>query len=131
MKRYNIVNIVNEDVFRSEVVNDMPEQWDAELTYKDGDYLLSVNDIAEESIERLFKANHIRFIRMDVTEREYKGFNVTIAEDNQFYYINFNTGLGDGIYEKSDWTLDAALEDQANIYKEKRRIGWKNTTHTL
>lgn len=55
MKRYNIVNIVNEDVFRSEVVNDMPEQWDAELTYKDGDYLLSVNDIAEESIRTIIQ----------------------------------------------------------------------------
>ena len=118
MKKYNLINIVDEDVFRSEVVSDMPESWDAELTYKDGDYILSVNDIAEEPIERLFKANHIRFIRMNVTEREYKGYKFTITEDEQYYYINFNTGLGDGVYDKSDWTLDEALEDQANIYKE-------------
>lgn len=120
MKKYNLINIVDENVFQNEVVNKMPESWEAGFEYKDGDYLLCVNDLAEEAIERLFKANHIRYIRMNVMEREYKGYKVTIAEDNQYYYINFNTGLGDGAYDKSEWTLDAALIDQANVYNEDK-----------
>lgn len=120
MKRYNIIDLVDEQAFRSEVMTDLPEQYEADLHYKDGSYYLNVSDIAEEPIERMFKANNIRFIRMNVTEKEYEGFNVTIAEDSQFYYINFNTGLGDGIYSKDDFSLDAALEDQAKIYDENK-----------
>lgn len=118
MKSYNIIDLVDEQEFRSKVMTELPESWETDLHYKDGAYYLNVSDIAEEPLERLFKANNIRFIRMNVEEREYNGFKVTIAEDSQFYYINFNTGFGDGIYDKADWTLDAALEDQANLYKE-------------
>lgn len=118
MKRYNIIDLMDEREFRYKVMTDLPESWDTDLHYKDGSYYLNVSDIAEEPIERMFKANNIRFIRMNVDEREYNGFKVTIAEDSQFYYINFNTGLGDGIYDKTEWTLDAALEDQENLYKE-------------
>lgn len=115
MKRYNIIDLVDEAAFRSEVMVDLPVQWEADLHYKDGSYYLYVSDIAEEPLERLLKANNVRFIRMNVTEREYKGYKVTIAEDSQFYYINFNTGLGEDIYDKSDLTLDEALEEQAKI----------------
>lgn len=118
MKKYDIIDLVDEQKFRSEVMADFPMNWEADLHYKDGSYYLSVTDIAKEKIETIFKANNIRYIRMNIEEREYNGFKVTIAEDNQFYYINFNTGLGDGIYDKTEWKLDAALENQANLYKE-------------
>lgn len=55
---------------------------------------------------------------MKTQELNYKGYEVTVKEDEKNYYINFNTGLGDGIYPKSDWTLEKALEDQLNLYKE-------------
>lgn len=70
MKRYNIIDLVDEREFRSEVMTDLPEQWDADLHYKDGSYYLNVSDVAEEPIERMLKANNIRFIRMNVEERE-------------------------------------------------------------
>lgn len=43
---------------------------------------------------------------------------VTVREDAGNYYIDLNTGLGEGIYPKVDWSLRDALEDQINIYKE-------------
>lgn len=54
---------------------------------------------------------------------EYKGhdgrtYNVSIREDEENYYIDFNTGLGEGIYPKADWTLEKAIEDQDHIYDE-------------
>lgn len=119
MKRFDIINnIVDEETFRNEFVNEMPSQWDAELNCSNGDYYITVDDIAEEPMKRLLKANNIRYMEFNVTDREYNGYNVTIAESSQYYYIDFNTGLGDGIYPKEDWTLEEALKDQANIYKE-------------
>ena len=50
----------------------------------------------------------------------YKGTDITIREDKDNYYINFNTGLGEGIYPKADWTLYRAIEDQEYIYKEDK-----------
>lgn len=47
--------------------------------------------------------------------REYKGTTVYTREDEDNYYVDFNTGLGEGIYPKADWTLDKAIEDQYNI----------------
>lgn len=49
---------------------------------------------------------------------EYNGRTITVREDGENLYVDFNTGLGDGVYPKSDWTLEKAIEDQANIYKE-------------
>lgn len=34
--------------------------------------------------------------------------------------VDFNTGLGEGIYPKADWTLEKAIKDQENIYKENK-----------
>lgn len=48
-------------------------------------------------------------------ELNYKGYNVSVKEDDTYYHIDFNTGLGEAIYPKEDFTLEAALEDQANI----------------
>lgn len=48
-------------------------------------------------------------------EITYEGYNVSVVEDDENYYIDFHTGLGEGIYPKADWTLESALEDQAEI----------------
>lgn len=49
---------------------------------------------------------------------EYEGYNVTVGEDSSFFYIDFNTGAGEAMYEKEDWTLENALKDQLNLDKE-------------
>lgn len=46
---------------------------------------------------------------------EYEGMDVYTREDRLYYYVDFNCGLGEGIYPKSDWTLEKAIEDQYNI----------------
>lgn len=50
----------------------------------------------------------------------YNGFNVTIKEDEENYYIDFNEGLGEGIYQKKKWGLEDALYDQEHVYNENR-----------
>lgn len=50
----------------------------------------------------------------------YNGFNVTIKEDEENYYIDFNEGLGEGIYQKKEWGLEDALYDQEHVYNENR-----------
>ena len=34
----------------------------------------------------------------------YNDTDITVREDGDNYYINFNTGLVEGIYPKADWT---------------------------
>lgn len=46
---------------------------------------------------------------------EHNGREITVREDGENWYVNFNTGLGEGIYPKTDWTLEKAIEDQANM----------------
>lgn len=46
------------------------------------------------------------------------GINITVREDGENFYVNFNTGLGEVIYPKTDWTLEKAIKDQENIYKK-------------
>ena len=43
---------------------------------------------------------------------------VSVREDSENWYVNFNTGLGEGIYPKKDWTLEKAIEDQDHIFDE-------------
>ena len=51
-------------------------------------------------------------------DKEYEiywyGNNVTVKEDKEKYYIDTNTGLGVGVYEKEDWSLDEAIYDQTH-----------------
>lgn len=47
-------------------------------------------------------------------EKDYYGYNVTVKEDKENYYIDFNVGDGVGVYAKEDWSLDAALYDQTH-----------------
>lgn len=55
---------------------------------------------------------------MKEREIEYAGYSVIVKEDEENLYIDFRTGLGEGIYPKEDWTIEEALQDQANIDKE-------------
>ena len=53
----------------------------------------------------------------------YKGhdgrtYNVSIHEDDKYWYIDFNTGLGEGMYPKADFTLEQAIDDQYHIFDE-------------
>ena len=47
-------------------------------------------------------------------EKDYYGYNVTVKEDKENYYLDFNVGDGIGVYAKEDWSLDAALYDQTH-----------------
>lgn len=51
---------------------------------------------------------------------EHNGVDITVREDSENIYVDFNTGLGEGIYPKEDWTLEKAIKDQENIYKENK-----------
>lgn len=44
--------------------------------------------------------------------------NASLTEDNDFFYIDLKTGLGAGVYPKSDYNIDQAIEDQLKIFKE-------------
>ncbi len=53
----------------------------------------------------------------------YKGhdgrtYNISIHEDKDYWYVDFNTGLGEGMYPKADFTLEQAIEDQDHIFEE-------------
>lgn len=50
----------------------------------------------------------------------HNGTDITLREDGDNYYVNFHTGLDEGIYPKADWTLEKAIKDQENIYKENK-----------
>lgn len=44
--------------------------------------------------------------------------NAIIMQDEYFYSVNLRTGLGAGIYPKSDFTLEQAIHDQIHLYDE-------------
>ena len=50
--------------------------------------------------------------------KNYNGFEVEVREDSENYYVDFGTGAGEGIYPKSDWTLEAAMGDQLKLDQE-------------
>lgn len=45
-------------------------------------------------------------------------YEVSVREDEKYWYVNFNTGLGEGIYPKEDYTLEQAIKDQDHIFDE-------------
>lgn len=45
-------------------------------------------------------------------------YDVVIKEDDENWYVDFQTGLGEGVYPKADFTLEKALENQDHIYDE-------------
>lgn len=46
---------------------------------------------------------------------DYENYHVNITEDSEYYHIDFCTGLGEAHYLKSDWTLEEAIKDQADM----------------
>lgn len=55
-----------------------------------------------------------------INYRSYDGrtYEVSIREDEKYWYVDFNTGLGEGIYPKEDYTLEQAIKDQDHIFDE-------------
>lgn len=51
-------------------------------------------------------------------EHDGREYEVSVREDSENWYVNFNTGLGEGIYPKEDFTLEKAIEDQDHIFDE-------------
>lgn len=52
-------------------------------------------------------------------DKKVDGFeNAVISEDEESYFIDLGTGLGEAEYPKSDFTLDQAIEDQVNMKLE-------------
>lgn len=80
-----------------------------EYATSEDDIVISVEDVNEEENEE--EAQVIEY----KSEKDGRNYEVAVREDNDNFYINFNTGLGEGIYPKADWTLERAIEDQANI----------------
>ena len=71
----------------------------------DGDYILSFTD-------------RWQIFKNEGQDINYNGIDITVREDGDNYYVNFNTGLGEAIYPKADWTLEKAIEDEANVDKK-------------
>lgn len=116
MKKFNIINnIVDTEVFQKEFMADIPQ---ATFSEKNGENFIYVDDKFENEVENYLKKKCVRFIPMTEKQIEYEGYNVTVSEDSSFYYIDFNSGSGEAMYEKADWTLDDALKDQLNLDKE-------------
>ena len=53
---------------------------------------------------------------IDYKSYDGRTYNVSIREDEKYWYVDFNTGLGEGTYPKKDWTLEKAIEDQDHIF---------------
>lgn len=51
-------------------------------------------------------------------EISYEGYQVLVKEDKENWHIDFQAGLGAGIYPKDSFTLDQALAEQLNIHKQ-------------
>lgn len=116
MKKFNIINnIVDTEVFQKEFMADIPQ---ATFSEKNGENFIYVDDKFENEVGNYLKKKCVRFIPMTERQIEYEGYNVTVSEDSSFYYIDFNSGAGEAMYEKADWTLDDALKDQLNLDKE-------------
>lgn len=45
-------------------------------------------------------------------------YDVSIHEDKENWYVDFNTGLGERTYPKKDFTLEEAIGDQDPVFKE-------------
>ena len=73
------------------------------------DDVLIYDDPACEDLNGYFK-ECVKSYSMD-----YENYHVNITEDSEYYHIDFCTGLGEAHYLKSDWTLEEAIKDQAEM----------------
>lgn len=85
---------------------------DSDLEYDYTDYANDGENLLSLTPEgwHIFQGNGV--------DMDYQGRDITVREDVENYYVDFGTGLGEGIYPKADWDLEEAINDQANIYKE-------------
>lgn len=82
--------------------------YDDEDFATDGEYILSLT------------SNGFEVLHNDGQDINHNGKDITVREDVENFYVDFNTGLGEGIYPKADWTLEKAINEQENIYKENK-----------
>lgn len=86
-----------------DIVENTASEEDVVITIED-------NNENEEDNESEETEQHVEF-----TAEDGRTYNVIVREDEKNFYIDFQAGLGEGIYPKADWTLEKAIEDQANI----------------
>lgn len=43
----------------------------------------------------------------------YNNYEIFVKEDSKYYFVDFNTGCGIGMYPKEDFTLDEAIKHQS------------------
>lgn len=80
--------------------------YDDEDYATDGEHILSYTSVGWELFEN------------DGQDVKHNGREITVREDSENWYVNFNTGLGEGIYPKKDFTLEKAIEDQDHAFDE-------------
>lgn len=87
---------------------------DSVLNYEDEDFATDGENLLSLMSDgwHIFQGNGV--------DMEYKGRDITVREDAENYYVDFCTGLGEGVYPKADWDLTPAIYDQMNIYKENK-----------
>lgn len=86
--------------------DDSPISYDEEDFATDGALILSLT------------SNGFEVLTNEGQDINHNGTDITVREDSENFYVDFNTGLGGGIYPKTDWMLEKAIKDQENIYKE-------------
>lgn len=87
---------------------------DSYIGYDDEDFATDGENILS------LTSNGFEVFHNDGQDINYNGTDITVREDDENFYVDFNTGLGEGIYPKADWTLEKAIKDQENIYKEDK-----------
>ena len=65
MRTYNLINVIDVDEFRNEIVNKMPIKCNARVESTTEDTLLYVEEGSEHLAESVLKDNHVRYIRMN------------------------------------------------------------------
>ena len=91
-----------------------------EYATSEDDIVVSVEDDNKEEnseVEENDENNEAEVIEY-VSETDGRTYNVSVREDEKNFYIDFQTGLGEGIYPKADWTLEKAIKDQDHIFDE-------------
>lgn len=109
-----LVDLDDEESFRSEFLVDFPGSWNAELQYEDGVYYLFVADHYQEACKRFLNAKFVRFASCTVAEFMYNAESYRIMENSYSYSIDLQNGLGEVIYLKSDFSLEGAVTDTWN-----------------
>ena len=87
---------------------------DSSISYDDEDFATDGEHILS------LTSNGFEVFPNEGQDISHNGTDITVREDSENFFVDFNTGLGEGIYPKADWTLDKAIQDQENIYKENK-----------